>query len=403
MYGALCFPLVGLTGDRYLVRMNRRRLFRNSRWLTGLATGLWLGTIVAGFTFPIGVWLQDPTNAVRYRATGINTYVGLWQGPTAQQLSELQAHGLRVICSQNETALRHPAATNIIAWMHNDEPDNSPTRGARFGFGSPVPPERIQADYQRMKTTDPTRPVFLNLGQGVAWDGWYGRGRRNNYPEDYPEYLKGCDLASFDIYPANHPAVEVAGNLWFVADGITRLRKWSNDTKPIWNCIETTRIDKDGRKPTPSEVRAQVWMSLIHGSQGIIYFVHQFQPTFVEAALLADAEMRAAVTSLNHQIAALAPVLYSPTLRDAVLVQATNTAVPIATMTKQHDGFTYLFAVAMRPGTNTASFRLTSVALDQAVEVIGENRTLAMKEGVFSDRFGPWEVHLYRVASGAVR
>ena len=24
---------------------------------------------------------------------------------------------------------------------------------------------------------------MLNLGQGVAWDGWYGRGTRTNHPE----------------------------------------------------------------------------------------------------------------------------------------------------------------------------------------------------------------------------
>ena len=33
-------------------------------------------------SFPIAVWLQAPANAERYRAIGINTYVGLWRGPT---------------------------------------------------------------------------------------------------------------------------------------------------------------------------------------------------------------------------------------------------------------------------------------------------------------------------------
>jgi len=34
-------------------------------------------------------------------------------------------------------------------------------------------------------------------------------------------------------------------------------------------------------------VRAEVWMALIHGSKGLIYFVHQFKP-FNEHALLDD-------------------------------------------------------------------------------------------------------------------
>src|SRR5690606_13894217 len=33
-------------------------------------------------TFPIGVWLQAPRNASKYREIGINLYVGLWKGPT---------------------------------------------------------------------------------------------------------------------------------------------------------------------------------------------------------------------------------------------------------------------------------------------------------------------------------
>ena len=36
--------------------------------------------------FPLGVWVQDPRNAERYQEIGINTYVGLWQGPTEDQL-----------------------------------------------------------------------------------------------------------------------------------------------------------------------------------------------------------------------------------------------------------------------------------------------------------------------------
>ncbi len=40
-------------------------------------------------------------------------------------------------------------------------------------------------------------------------------------------------------------------------------------------------------------------MALIHGSRGLIYFVHQVKPSFREAARLDDAEMLAAVTKLN--------------------------------------------------------------------------------------------------------
>lgn len=304
---------------------------------------------------------------------------------------------MRVICFQNEIALRHPCGTNIIAWMHEDEPDNAQKFGARLGFGSPTPPERIQAEYRRMKNADATRPVFLNLGQGVAWENWYGRGTRNGNAEDYPRYLEGCDIASFDIYPVNHPRLEVAGNLWYVPQGVERLRHLTNEQKPVWNFIECTGINRSDRKPTPIEVRAEVWMSLIHGSRGIIYFVHQFKPTFVEAALLADPEMLATVTQLNQQISSLAPVLNSPSITNALMIRSTNTAAPIAVLVKQAGGFKYVFAVAMRPLETNVEFTLKNLSTSDTVEVIGENRSLPMSEGKFSDQFGPWAVHLYRV------
>lgn len=353
--------------------------------------------------FPIGVWLQSPANADRYRAAGINTYVGLWQGPTAAQLSKLAAANMRVMCFQNETALQHPAATNIIAWMQPDEPDNAQAWGARLGLGEPTPPSKIRADYEQLKARDATRPIFLNLGQGVAWDNWYGRGSRNGHPEDYASYLEGCDIASFDIYPVNHPAPEVAGNLWYVPDGVTQLRRLTRDTKPVWNFIECTGIHRPAGKPTPLQVRAQVWMSLVHGSRGIIYFAHQFEPTFVEAALLADPEMLAAVTQINLQIASLAPALNSPTSTKVLSARSTNPAAPLASMVKQVGGFTYIFAVAMRPLETDAIFSLANVPEGTAVEVLGENRTLPVALGKFSDRFGPWAVHLYRVKHPSAR
>ena len=348
--------------------------------------------------FPLAVWLQSPTNAKRYREASINTYVGLWEGPTEEQLAKLKQAGMRVICEQNEVSLRHLDDPTIIGWMGKDEPDNAQSAGARLGWSAPIPPAKVVEQYRAMRIADPARPVLLNLGQGVAWDGWHGRGTRKNHPEDYREYLKGCDIASFDIYPAVHPSKEVAGKLWYVARGVERLVDWTDGRKLVWNCLECTRVQNPDRKPTPHEVRAEAWMSLIHGSRGLIYFAHQFKPKFIEAALLEDAEMLAAVTALNRQITELAPVLNSPALRGSVQAVSKKPEVPVALMVKQHRETVYVFAVAMRADTTTATFTFKGTAGGQWLEVIGEKRMLAVKAGQFSDEFGPWDVHLYRVS-----
>jgi hypothetical protein len=345
--------------------------------------------------FPIAVWLQNPAKAAEYRAAGINLYVGLWRGPTEEQLATLKANGIRVICSQNSVGLQHKDDPTIIAWMHGDEPDNAQAIPGKKGYGPPILPARIAEDYQRMKKTDPSRPVLLNLGQGVAWDQYIGRGLRRNHPEDYPEYIQGCDIVSFDIYPAVHDHAGVAGKLWFVADGVSRLRKWSGE-KPVWNCIECTHISNEKTKATPDQVKAEVWMSLIRGSRGIIYFVHQFKPRFIEAALLVDAPMLAKVTAINHQIQQLAPVLNSATIEGAVTVES-SPDVPVEAMLKRHQKSRYIFAVAMRDAPTKAKFQIQGAPQNARLEVLGENRQIECQAGSFSDDFKPWGVHLYRM------
>jgi hypothetical protein len=349
----------------------------------------------AGF-FPIAVWLQDPRNAAQYHAAGINTYVGLWKGPTETQLADLSAVGMKLICAQNATARQHLDDPVIIGWMHGDEPDNAQSLGGSKGYGPPILASTIIEDYSKIRTADPSRPVMLNLGQGVAWDGYYGRGVRTNHPEDYPEYIRGCDLVSFDIYPVAHSHPQVSGNLWYVAQGVERLVKWAGGQKVVWNCIECTRIQSQ-HKATPSQVRNEVWMSLIHGSMGLIYFVHEWQPKFDEAALLHDPEMLRAVTAINRQIAELAPVLNGPTVGDAVTVSSSDPQVPVAAMLKRHEGASYLFAVAMRSGDTTATFTLKSLDGGKKVEVLGEDRSLTTRGGAFSDAFQAWAVHCYRI------
>lgn len=348
--------------------------------------------------FPIAVWLQNPRNAARYQAAGINLYVGLWKGPTPEQLTELEEVGMPVICAQNQVGLENKDNPIIAGWMHGDEPDNAQSLGEGKGYGPPISPETIIEDYQRIHAADPSRPVLLNLGQGVAWDNWIGRGVRRNHPEDYSEYVKGCDIASFDIYPVVHDSPEVAGKLEFVARGVKRLVDWTGGEKPVWNCIECTHISNPRVRATPEQVRAEVWMALIQGSRGIIYFVHQFQPAFNEAALLDDPEMLRAVTDINRRIHALAPVLNSPTLTDGLTIESADPEIPIAGMLKRFNGVTYVFAANLRPRLTRASFSLMSNAdsLEQA-DVLDESRQLGVDKGIFADDFQPYAVHLYRL------
>ena len=346
--------------------------------------------------FPLAVWLQHPRNAEKYKAAGINLYVGLHRGPNAEQLELLEKSGMPVVCHQNSFALEQKDNPIIVAWMHGDEPDNAqPLPAGQKGWGPPILPSKIQADYEKLRAADPSRPVFLNLGQGVAWDNYIGRGVRRNKPEDYPEYIKGADIVSFDIYPAVHDHTDIAGKLEFVGRGVERLRKWAGPDRTVWNCIEAARISNVNVKPTPEQIRSEVWLSLIHGSRGIIYFVHQFKPNFIEASLLQDPELLEAVTGINAQIKQLARVLNSPTVPSEFSISSENN-LPIATMMKKVGGTNFLFTVAMDNQEAEVTLKSSELSNVTNVEVIDESRTIQVSAGELRDRFKPYQVHLYR-------
>ena len=373
--------------------------------------------------FPIGVCTQDPKRAKEYRELGINTYLSIWDGPSDAQMKQLHEAGMLAMCEPDDWGGKgwaHRDDPAITGWIQVDEPDNA-QREDGGGYGKAIPPEKIMAVYEGLRKRDPTRPVVLCLGQGVANDEWVGRGCEMS---DYPKYAQACDILMYDVYPVVGIRKPDGENyLWCVAKGLDRLREWSQGKKIeggsfasagdapaestrglrpriIWNAIECTHINDPDRKATPHQVKAEVWMSLIHGSMGIMYFVHQFKPTFVEAGLLIDPEMMAAVKAINQEILSLAPALNSPTVDGAATATSTNESVPIDIMAKRQGDAVYLFSVGMRNGKTHGKFEVKGLPAKAVAEVIGEGRTIAVTGGRFEDAFGAYDVHLYRVRGG---
>ena len=350
-----------------------------------------------GDTFPIAVWLQQPEHAQRYKDLGINLYVGLWKGPTSEHLSQLKKAGMPVICEQNEVGLSDPNRDVIVGWLQQDEPDNAqPIIGklgaASLGWGSPVPPAEMLDRYRKMKLRDPDKPVLLGLGKGVAWDTWKGRGNRTGHPEDYVEYVKAGDIVSFDIYPAAETDPSLFGKLEIVAYGVKRLVNWAGLQKVTWNTIGTSRVNNPAAEIDPDHIRAQVWMSIINGSRGIIYFVHQFKPEFIEATWFKNPKIGGAIRKINQQIQSLAKVILSPATNDILKTDAHDRLA----VTSRRDGCTiYIFATSLSNKPFDVKIELQQQT--GGVTVIDENRNLKLSQGALNDRFEPYAVHLYAV------
>lgn len=344
--------------------------------------------------WPIGVWLQNPSNASKYKALGINLYVGLWKGPTSTQLSSLGSQGMPAFSSQNTVGLTSSQNSTLEGWLQQDEPDNAQWNSSANRYDPPVLPSVIQSRYTTMKSLDKSRPVFLNFGAGMADEKWGGRGTRTGHLEDYPEYIKGADILSFDFYPVAGPSrTELQGHLEVVGNGVRRLVGWAQE-KPVWNFIEAAGV-KNGTRPTQTQIRSEVWMSIINGAVGTMYFVHEFTPSFIEATPLQDPKLASALTTINDRLRKLAPVLNSASVRGDVTITAPRR---IEFLHKVLAGKDYLLAVNMDPQSCTAGILLNG--LDKApVQVLDESRSLSLVKGAMTDTFGPYQVHLYQIGN----
>ncbi|MEZ5990264.1 MAG: hypothetical protein R3F30_14320 [Planctomycetota bacterium] len=342
--------------------------------------------------WPIGVWLQQPRNATRFKALGVNLYVGLHNGPTTDQLTDLKNAGIPAIAYQTSTSLLSTWASVMQGWTQMDEPDNAQWNESKQTYDPPVLPSVIVGRYDAMRKTDPTRPVYLNVGAGVADEKWVGRGTRTGHLEDYPEYAKGCDIFAFDYYPVANPTrSEYQGKLELVGIGVRRMVGWCKE-KPAWNWIEAGGVN-NGIRPTPDQIRTEVWMSIVCGASSTMYFCHEFTPKFDDAVPLSDPKIGAALTAINGRLAGLAEVLNGPAVQGEVSVSA---PVEIAFLHKVFGGKHWLFAVNMTGKSASASFTFTSRA-KATVTVLDEARSLELAGGKLTDSFAAYATHLYEL------
>jgi hypothetical protein len=351
--------------------------------------------------FPIGVWLQLPSHASELAKIGVNVYVGNNAGTDplmAGDLANLKSLGMYAIIGQDSVGLANIADPTIVGWwMTPDEPDNAQPNGSG-GYGPPVAPSTLVTQYQSYANADPTRPVWLGLGQGVAYDAWEGRGS-NAPPES--QYVPASDIVSFDIYPYNNCGGDpneqaTCGQFWLNAFGIDRLHMWSNRGQAVWSDFETTVIAAGTTTgPTPVQTRSEVWLGLIHGANGILYFIDSWNPSFREDAIFESSAMVSAVTTLDQQIAMLAPELNSATIPNLVSVSSSSASAPIDTMVKANGSKLYVMSAIARTGTVTGTFTIAGMTGSAVASVLGENRNVNVTKGRFTDAFAQNDVHVY--------
>ena len=266
----------------------------------------------------------------------------------------------------------------LLAWYLKDEADHDD-----WTWGAPE--EFLQQLYNAQKRRDPARPAFVNF------QGWK--------PGQYRRYLDAADILGFDVYPIGRGKDGAE-----IAEYTDRLRTEAAGRRAIWAIVEGhegTHRKQSGRALTPQEVVVQAYVAIVHGIQGVFYYIDN------EAAYIDPSEIPGAWEGFRQAAReilgpdGIEKYLVPPgkTLELAGvgdLVKSENRGVH-ASLRQGPDGSRVLIAVNLaRDGQGTV--RLLCRGLPAGpVPVLFENRVVQAQNGVIADAFGGFERHVYRL------
>ena len=288
------------------------------------------------------------------------TYVTRRWAPAKSKTEQERVEGRIAKVAELTRALKdHPA---VIAWHPIDEPRaHNPEMGKI---------ERMARLYQLIKSIDPNRPVIVNLGTT-------GLLTKHAPPET-------SDAVMYDWYPyplgADRRPQEKTETLQRFA------RRWAEQTgRPsyVYIGLNEGAYPAHIRLHRPVELRCRMYLELVGGHRGLFFF--SGPPC---SKVLWDA-----FGDYAREIKALEPALFNA----ASDVAVTPDFARIRTYVGKMGQGRVLIAVNPTHEDRKVTLRLdTKRRLPKAAEVLFEKRNVRIANGALVDRFGFYEVHVYR-------
>ncbi len=350
----------------------------------------------AGWTdpdfFPISVFFGKPEHAASLKAAGINTYMGAEHDGST--LASITSQGVDVIAQSEWTATEIGSNTDVVGHFLSDECD--------MGYSGCGDTEAQQIAAQKRyadAVKGDGRFLQANFGNGVLGTWWA--------PNTMDDHLALVDVSAVDKYAYTSPDVRFEfgrSPFWTQGDaGRAIAYGWMQDrmetfaapagSKPNWVFVETAKpylSEAGSTSITPAQLEGAVWNGIIHGAAGVAYFQHNNNGTCGNYSIVDCADSRAAVTKVNADVKAMAPVLNS---QPYVWLFGDG----LDTSLRVHDGYAYIIAMT-DGGTGTRTFTLPAGITGGTVEVVGEDRTIAISGGAFSDTFAAESAHhIYKI------
>jgi hypothetical protein len=359
------------------------------------------GPFLNGF-FPIGIFGQRQQDFSKWKSRGLNTLflVSLDDGTDlADWESSARAAGLRTIRQPLPNPADDIGNTNLLAWSQMDEPD----AGGLASFNNLQP---CINNYKRWKSIDPTRPVFLNFAgpdvltavegplpswcvEATGYCSWAG---------NYKRYIdESLDWASNDIYPVGGwlPDENRRNDLTLIGDVLDRIRTWTDKPQiATIECSDQRYVPEATRGLTPGELRAQMWIAIVHGARGLCYFAAWFSPPYMWAGWDNTTAGNVAEMQVQHPvITSLAPVLQGVINPPSLGITVPS---PLQACWREANGQGYFIVVNPTGIAQTnVSLMVKGVPESGTAAVYSQSRNVTILGGKITDSFPAFGVNIY--------
>jgi hypothetical protein len=368
------------------------RSFAWTTYLTLLSTALVFGQPQTALP-PIKTVDYDEQGA--FRVNGKPFFpIALYDAPLDDQtLRELREFGFNVLACDAKSCASLPAK-GFYGACHADKKIDD-LSGVLMGIGIDSPALYFKKDLLKQvaeanaKTSAavPGRPTMNAIGY---WEDEPVGVVKGKLPSKaiYEDLVAAIDVSAPYLYPVPYQPISS------VADAVGRARKASAGKKPVLPVLQIFVWEAKDRYPTPAELRAMAFLSLVEGAHGIGYYSYG-TVTGRPKTTIADAqpELWKTVKKLNHDIADIGPRLLSGEQASNLALGKDTPSVKMK-LVREKDG---LLAVVVNAAATQQEAKLSVQDRNVRQMALQNGKQLEVKEGVATLPLEPFGVEIIRL------
>ena len=318
--------------------------------------------------FPIGTYGAPVDRYEKIREAGYTFVVGGTGSLDAAEAAGLKmgvsihGHGDGWLDEIRKTVRAHRDHPALLFWMLFDEP----------GYNK-ADLMLIHDAYNLIYEEDPVHPVYLVITN----------------PKVYETFGRCCDVLAVDTYPISRSDISK------VPENIARAYRVSDGDQPVWHCGQLFSWPAD-RYPTPQEHRLMTYSAIQAGTKAMLWYTYSWRGNALPETvpLLWEEHLK-----IMAELKELEPVIVYPGLGEKL---GTGHHSLRATAKRGPGNSLTVFAVNVSEEKTVTSRIQLPTTFTGDIEVLFENRSQRIEDGLLCDEFSPLTVHIYQIGRAHV-